>query len=71
MENGLVDTAREGEGGTVRGKRCRTYTAMHKLDSWWEAAIQHRELSSEFPDNLEQWDRGWVVERLKREAIQL
>ena len=41
------------------------YTAICKTDSKWEAAIQHRELSSVLCDDIE----GWVGGRLKREGI--
>ena len=43
------------------------YTAMCEKDSSWEAAIQHRELSSVLCDDLEGgMGVGW---RLKREGI--
>ena len=38
---------------------------MCKIDSLWEAAVQHRELSSGLCDDLE----GWVGGRSKREGI--
>ena len=44
------------------------YTAMCEKDSSWEAAIQHRELSSVLCDDLEGWDEG-VGGRLKREGM--
>ena len=34
----------------------RIYTTMCKIDSWWEAALQHRELSSVLCEDLEGWD---------------
>ena len=34
------------------------HTAMCKMDSWWEAAAQHRQLSSALCDGLEGWDGG-------------
>ena len=45
------------------------YTAMCKKDSWWEAAVQHRELSSVLCGDLEGRDGGGVAERLKGEGI--
>ena len=40
-----------------------------KIDGYWEAAVQHRELSSVFCDDLDGW-KGWVLGgRLKREGI--
>ena len=33
------------------------YTTKHKMDGWWEAAAQHREISSVLCDYLEEWDR--------------
>ena len=44
------------------------YTAMCKKDSWWEAAVQHRELSSVLCDDVEGWDEG-VGGRFKREGM--
>ena len=36
-----------------------TYTQYHvKIDSYWETAEQHRELSSVLRDDLEGWDVG-------------
>ena len=36
-----------------------TYTQYHvKIDSYWETAEQHRELSSVLRDDLEGWDLG-------------
>ena len=34
------------------------YTTMCKIDSWWEAALQHSELSSVLCEDLEGWDGG-------------
>ena len=34
------------------------HTTMCKIDSQWEAAIKHRELSSVLCDDLEGWDGG-------------
>ena len=31
---------------------------MYKIDSYWEAALQHRELGSVLCDDLEEWDQG-------------
>ena len=33
------------------------YTTKRKIDSQWEAATQHREMSSVLCDHLEGWDR--------------
>ena len=39
-----------------------------KIDGYWEAAVQHRELSSVVCDDPEGWD-GVVGGRSKREGI--
>ena len=37
-----------------------TYTQYHvKIDSYWETAEQHRELSSVLRDDLDKWDEEW------------
>ena len=41
------------------------HTTMCEIDSQWEPAVQHRELSSGLCDDLE----GKGAERLKREGI--
>ena len=41
----------------VREWHGHIYTTKHKIDSQWEAAAQHREISSVFCDHLEGWDR--------------
>ena len=33
-------------------------TTMYKIDSQWDAAVLHRELSSVLCDDLEGWDEG-------------
>ena len=33
---------------------------MFKTDSWWEVAVQHKELSLVLCDDLEGWDGGWA-----------
>ena len=33
------------------------YTTKRKVDSWWEAAAKHREISLVLCDHLEWWDR--------------
>ena len=48
-------------GGGVRCDRVREwhghiYTTKCKIDSEWEAAAQHREISSVLCDHLEGWD---------------
>ena len=43
------------------------YATMCKIESQWEAAVQHRELSSVFCDDLEGW--VGVGGRSKREGI--
>ena len=40
-----------------------------ETDSSWEAAIEHRELSSVLHDDREEWDGSGVGGRLKRERI--
>ena len=37
----------------------RMCTAMCKTDSQWEAAVQHREISSVLCGDLDGWDGGW------------
>ena len=44
--------------GPIESKHRHIHATMRKIDSWWEAAVQHRELSSVFCDDLEGWDRG-------------
>ena len=47
-------------------------TAVWTIDSWWEAAVSCRELSSVLCDDLEGWDGagiGGMGERPKREGI--
>ena len=34
------------------------YTIEHKIDSWWEAAVQLRELSLLLFDDQDVWDGG-------------
>ena len=46
------------------------YITMCKRDSWWQAAIPHRELSSALFDDLKGWDKGERVGwRFKKERI--
>ena len=50
------------EGGKVSWDEVREwhgliYTTKCKMDSWWEATAQHREISSVLCDHLEGWDR--------------
>ena len=46
------------------------HTTMCKIDSQWEPAVQHRELSSLLCDDLDGWDGGGGG-RSKREGIQV
>lgn len=72
MQGTDVWTRRVAEGG--RGKRgdwdgwmC---TAVCKTDTWWEAALEHRELSSVLYCDLDEWEVGEVVGGTsKREGI--
>ena len=32
---------------------------MCKIDSWWESAVKHKELSSVLCDELDGWDGRW------------
>ena len=41
---------------------------MCETESYWEAAVQHRELSSVLSDDPEGWDEG-VCGGLRREGI--
>ena len=41
---------------------------MCKIDGQWEAAVEHRELSSVLCDDLERWDGSGVGGRLKRKG---
>ena len=59
IENGCVDTVGEGAGGTKkRIALTYIYMTMCKIDSYWESALQHRELSSILCDDLVGWDGG-------------
>ena len=42
---------------------------MCKIDSQWEAAIQHRELTSVLCEDLGRWDWGGEGGKSKREGI--
>ena len=42
---------------------------MCKIDSWWEPAVLHRELSSVLSDDLDGWVGGGVGGSSKREGI--
>ena len=48
----------------MREQHCRIYTTVRDMDSQWEAAVWHRELSSGLCDDLE----GWAGRRLMRET---
>ena len=41
----------------VREWHGHTYTTKCKINSWWKAATQHREISSVLCDHLEGWVR--------------
>ena len=41
----------------VREWHRHIYMTKCKIDSWWEAAAEHREISSVLCDHLEGWDR--------------
>ena len=41
----------------VREWHGHIHTTKCKIDSWWDAAAQHREISSVLWDQLEGWDR--------------
>ena len=47
-----------GRGRCDRVREChgQIYTTKCKIDSWWEAAAWHREISSVLCDHLEGWD---------------
>ena len=53
VENGLVDTVWEREGGTDRESSIDTYTIMCQISSLWEAAREDRELNLVLCDDLE------------------
>ena len=59
IENGLVGAGRGKErlGQIERGSLTYTYPTMCEIDSWWEAPVEHRELSLVFNGNLDRW--GW------------
>jgi len=42
---------------------------MCKIASWWEAAVQHRELSSMLCDGLEGWGWGRGETQVQEEGI--
>ena len=50
----------------VREWHGHIYTTKYKIDSYWEAAAQHRGISSVLCDHLERWDRK--VERETQEG---
>ena len=53
VENGLMDTAGEGEGEMNWESSIDIYTvSCVKIDSQWEAAIYHRQPSLALCDNL-------------------
>ena len=56
-----MDLRIRGAGGVscdkVREWHGHLYTIKCKIDSWWEAAARHREVSSVLCDHLEGWDR--------------
>ena len=47
------------------------YSTVCEIGSWWEAAVQHRELGSMVCGDPGGWDVVWGVvrRRLKREGI--
>ena len=47
---------REGEAGAFWESGIDTYTTVCKIDGWWKATIEHRELSSVLCDDLGGWD---------------
>ena len=53
----------------MREEYGHVYATMCETDSLWEAAIEHRELSSVLHDDREGWDGSRVGGRLKRERI--
>ena len=60
-EDRCVDTMKgqwwKGRVGRI-GRLGLTHIHCHELNSWWEAAVGHRELSSVVCDDLEGWDVG-------------
>ena len=55
-------TQGRGRGGRVSWDKVREwhgniYTTKCRIDSQWEAATWHREISSVLSDHLERWDR--------------
>jgi len=44
-------------------------TDSSKMDRWWEADVQYRELSSIVCDDLEGWDGMGAGRRFRREGI--
>ena len=58
-ENSCVDTVGEGEGGTNWESGLGMYsTTMCETDSWWRAAVQHREPRLVLCDDLEGCNRS-------------
>ena len=47
----------KGKCDKVREWHGHIYTTKRKIDSYWEAAAQHREINSVLCDDLEGWDR--------------
>ena len=54
VENGLVDTVGEGEGGTNRESSTNIYTLPRAKQIARGKVLYYREL-----DDLEQWNRAW------------
>ena len=59
VENGLVDTVGEGEGGTNRESSTNIYTLPRAKQIARGKVLYNRELSSALCDDLEQWNRAW------------
>ena len=58
-ENRLVDAVDEGGGGANEERRTGTSARPRKAGSWWDAAVQHRELSSEPCDDRRGGMEAW------------
>ena len=57
IENGLVDTWQEGQGGMNWESSIAIYaSSMCETDSEWETAVETRELSLAFCTDPEGWD---------------
>ena len=68
VENGRVTQPGKDWVGQIK-RVALTDTNPCEVDSWWEAAVLHRELSSALCDDSEGWDRGGVGREAREGGI--